>query len=317
MNEGKLSGNIFSRTVEKNIKRKCKYQLNKEKWTYGTDNNRVIVSCSDNGPFSFFSAAIKTGMVGRKGCGIYMSVSIIFPLGTKEEEIKDYVKEMDKSAELLGVLIKNIDISLSRSVVAPIILSNALVFGDNHPTYSGTDIKKTDSLSIISVGDIGLSGMYSVLDNEDVKSKISQRYNSYFIRKCSVRLEDFVPSEIPCEDLMCERFISAEGGISKTLWDMSERLGCGFDVDYTKIPVRQEHIEVCELLGIDIYNLHSLGNMLIITDNAEIVLSKAEELNLKADVIGKLTKEKKKIICGFDTESCMNRPKEDEIYKFM
>ena len=42
-----------------------------------------------------------------------------------------------------------------------------------------------------------------------------------------------------------------EGGFYAAFWSLAEELGCGFEIDQLRIPIRQETVEISEVLGIN------------------------------------------------------------------
>lgn len=56
------------------------------------------------------------------------------------------------------------------------------------------------------------------------------------------------------------------GGLFETLWDLCEEAGCGCEIDFERIPVRQEVIEVLELFKESPYEVPSAGSRLIFSN---------------------------------------------------
>ena len=54
-----------------------------------------------------------------------------------------------------------------------------------------------------------------------------------------------------------------EGGFLSALWKMAEASQVGLTVDFRKVPIRQETIEVCEIFDINPYRLESEGSVLL------------------------------------------------------
>jgi hydrogenase maturation factor len=70
------------------------------------------------------------------------------------------------------------------------------------------------------------------------------------------------------------------------LWILGEKLQCGFDVDLRSILLKQEDVEVCELLGADIYRIDASGGWLVASGKAEDALRIFRKENIPASVIG-------------------------------
>jgi hydrogenase expression/formation protein HypE len=106
-----------------------------------------------------------------------------------------------------------------------------------------------------------------------------------------------------------------EGGIFGALWDMCEYGHMGLDVDIRSIPVRQEIIEICELLNINPYELESMGCLLMTADNDCDIINILNSHDIKASVIGHLTKGNQRILRNRDEERFLDIPKQDELYR--
>lgn len=127
------------------------------------------------------------------------------------------------------------------------------------------------------------------------------------------------------EDLLPQDMVSAgisawypvgQGGISNALWHMAQAWDTGFVVQMKEIPVRQETIEICEVLGINPYYLYSEHCMLIAADHGDRLCAALQKRGMAAAVIGVLHHNKDKVLQHDDTVSHLNRPREDELARY-
>ena len=80
------------------------------------------------------------------------------------------------------------------------------------------------------------------------------------------------------------------------LWHLCQIWKIGVEVEFSQIPIRQETIEICQFFGQNPYQISSKGTYLIFTSQVEEVI---EELGLKeitANVIGRTTHKKERLI---------------------
>ena len=98
---------------------------------------------------------------------------------------------------------------------------------------------------------------------------------------------------------------------------MSERAGCGLEVDLRKIPVRQETIEICEFFEINPYQLLSGGALLLATKDGESLVKKLEDKGIPAIVVGVLKEGNDKIIINGEEKRYLESPQSDEIHKVL
>lgn len=85
-------------------------------------------------------------------------------------------------------------------------------------------------------------------------------------------------------------------GIFGALWNLGEALSCGFLVELSKIPVEQRTIEICEWVRVNPYLADSSGTFLFVSAFGQTVLSELAEQAIPAAIIGRITKEKARII---------------------
>jgi hydrogenase maturation factor len=77
------------------------------------------------------------------------------------------------------------------------------------------------------------------------------------------------------------------GGVEAGLWLMGEKLQSGLDIDLRKIPIRQETVEICEVLGLDPYVLPGGGAWLIAVPDAEAAVGICRRRQIPADLVGR------------------------------
>lgn len=110
---------------------------------------------------------------------------------------------------------------------------------------------------------------------------------------------------------------SGEGGILKTLWDLSGAYMTGIRFSLRRIPVRQETIELCERYDLNPYRLFSAGCLLMTADNGADLLESLKENGIHGAVIGKVTEGIGRVLVHGDSVGYLDRPTKDELYKVM
>ncbi|MCR4604833.1 MAG: hypothetical protein K5639_02430 [Eubacterium sp.] len=108
-----------------------------------------------------------------------------------------------------------------------------------------------------------------------------------------------------------------EAGIFAALWNLGERVDMGLEVSLERIPIRQETIEICEVLDLNPYLLLSGGAMIAVVTNGALLADRFEEVGIPATVIGYLNDTKAKTVKSGDKVRYLNPPEEDEIYKVL
>lgn len=107
-----------------------------------------------------------------------------------------------------------------------------------------------------------------------------------------------------------------DGGIMTALWKLAGYSGTGMRVGMREIPVKQETIEICEVLEVNPYHLLSGGCALLTADNGHRLCADLKELGYAAAVIGHITADNDKAIINGDSLGFINRPQTDEYIRF-
>ena len=186
------------------------------------------------------------------------------------------------------------------------------------------------SKDIIITEYIGREGIKEIADLE--KDKISERFSGTFVMRPEGKLKRDADRRSPEEKAaaICgtlKRFgVPAEnqffsgignGGVFKTLWDMSEELKTGFKVDLLSIPIKQETVEICELLQINPYCLKSGKEVCLITaDNGNMICDELSKEDINSIVIGYTVPGKSKILVNNDRIRYLDRPVSDEVFRY-
>lgn len=103
------------------------------------------------------------------------------------------------------------------------------------------------------------------------------------------------------------------GGVFAALWELAEQADVGLEIELKKIPVKQETIEICEVLEKNPYMLQGGGALLMVCDGGSRLVRRMEESGIPAAVIGKITEEKGKVVVNGEERRYLDRPKTDEI----
>ena len=100
------------------------------------------------------------------------------------------------------------------------------------------------------------------------------------------------------------------------LWELAGYYGRGMRVKLRDIPVKQETIEICEVLEVNPYHLLSGGCALLVADNGYRLCEELRELGFAASVIGRTMPDHDKAIINGDSVGFLNRPQTDEYVRF-
>lgn len=177
---------------------------------------------------------------------------------------------------------------------------------------------------LVVAGHVALKGT-SLLANHGQET-LCKRFSTGFLQKLLSLYSDYNVGDSPQE---CEAWKSAEsagasaiyamgeGGFLTALWKMAEASGVGFWVDYRKVPVRQETIELCEVFDLNPYRLFAEGALLIGIEKGSDLVHKLGEQGITAAVIGRVNEENDRLLYCGQRARYLERPAKDEMYKII
>ena len=322
MRIGKITENALKRSVLKLLRTEykdvksaavgsdCAFSSNKEAFSAVST---VTADISDPGFYAVMKA--QTALFSQGITPDHVTVSIMLPADAEEKMVKDIVKGAISAAKMCDVPYAGGHTEVTDAVSRALVTATA-VAGKSEENLTLSKPEAGDDLVITKW--IALEGT-SMLAAER-KENLSSRYPIPFIEEAE-RFKELL--DIRAEAAVAvESSVSAihdisSGGIYASLWEMSERAGCGLEVDLRKIPVRQETIEICEFFEINPYQLLSGGALLLATKDGESLVKKLEDKGIPAIVVGVLKEGNDKIIINGEEKRYLESPQSDEIHKVL
>ena len=112
-------------------------------------------------------------------------------------------------------------------------------------------------------------------------------------------------------------YAMGEGGFLSALWKVAEASQVGLEMDFSKVPIRQETIEICEIFDINPYKLNSEGAVLIGIPAGEALVQELRRMGMMAAVIGQTNAGNDRMLYYNGNGRYLERPAKDEIYKIL
>lgn len=324
MEIGKVPENILKRSVFKKLTVKRPEVLVHsgigEDCSVLTAGDEMIVlstdpitgTTKDIGELAFHITANDIASSGAELFG--MLLTIIFPPGSTEEELKKIIEDVTALAEKYKVEILGGHTEVSAAV--------------NQTLISVTGVGKIAKDRMIQTG--GLRPGQDLV----VTKWIALEGTSILAKEREEILREKLPSEIIKTARDFDRYLSVvpdakiamevgvtamhdvtEGGIFGALWEMAAASGTGLEIDLRKIPIRQETVEVCEVFGINPYMLISSGAMLIGTEHGSRLVSELEKAGIHSAVVGYATSGNDRVIINGEERRFLEPPKTDELFR--
>ena len=272
----------------------------------------ITGTTKDIGKLAFHITANDIASSGAQLMG--MLLTIIFPPGSTEDELKEIMEDVTALAEQYRVEILGGHTEVSAAV--------------NQTLISVTGVGKIARDGMIRTGGlrpgqdlvvtkwIGLEGT-SILAKERGEV-LQERLPVEMLR--TARDFDRYLSVVPDARIAMEVGVTAmhdvtEGGIFGALWEMAEASGTGLEIELGRIPIRQETVEVCEVFGINPYMLISSGSMLIGTEHGSRLVTELGRAGIHSAVVGYATEGNDRVIINGEERRFLEPPKADELFR--
>lgn len=308
---GNLSNSIYKRSVLKNI------SSNKELiFTPGASAYRDASLVGDSllakGSGSFPVEEAINKILASGGHPVSMDFLMLLPKNSEEREVKGLVKSLNKKLLDKKLILSGITCKILDSINDIFIEASCLGKLEKDIFLP---IEAKDKLSIIMVNPLGMAGVRLIIDRN--REEILKKYTS---RLVDIAYRYFEINSHNIEEIMLKlNLIGAkslgESGILGGLWDISESMKKGLEVDASKLVISQEIVEVCEMYGINPYILNSTGTFLFISKNGEKDLETLQSLKIKANIIGEMIENNNKILRNRNTTRFIDKPAMDEVYR--
>lgn len=323
MRPGKFSESVLKRSILKQIKTKRQEVLRGAEvgedcafFSFGEKEGMLVTTApiivEEWKDIEFGLTVIVNNVAAAGGEAVGIVVSSILPDKILESVVQRLSGELERACQKYKLQLAGGNTQISKAVHKPVL--NITVMGKKgirehetlHQYKAGQDILLTKW--------IGLGGT-SILAQKE-QEKLEQRLPSYIVengRDLEKELSVLPESRVAMKIGNTGMHDVSRGGIFSALWELAERGNIGIEVDLKKIPVRQETIEICEVLGVNPYELYGAGSLLIVSEQGNQLLHELEMEQIPAAIIGKTTEEKGKIILNGEETRYLDRPKHDSL----
>lgn len=244
-----------------------------------------------------------------------VELALILPEAVYESELRHMMEEAVKFADNHQITILGGHTTVSPFVTETIATVTAL-------GNCGTFLEKQSEpgMDVVMSKWIGLQGTAKIAESK--KEVLEKRLPPRMISEAASysKFMSVLPeARVAIASDVCAMHDISGGGIFRALWEVAEAAGTGIRIDLKKIPVKQETIEICEVFGLNPYELLSGGALLMITHEGEALTEKLAAEGISAAVIGRLTDDNDRVIVtrsedGEETRF-LDRPRTDEIDK--
>ncbi|MGO1370140.1 AIR synthase family protein [Senegalia sp. (in: firmicutes)] len=246
---------------------------------------------------------------GAEPIGILLT--ILAPPDTKEEEIKEIMKDATDVANELNIEIIGGHTEITSAVNRIVINSTAIGKQLKEKVLDASKVK--EGYKVILTKKIAIEGTSIIA--HDLEERLKKDIDDELINEAKTLIEDIsvvkegmIAGEIGV-DYMHD---ITEGGLFGAIHEASSAINKGIRIYKDKIKLEKSTEVICDKLNIDPYRLIASGSLIIITEdkNADLLLDKFKKESIEANIIGEV------INSGvFMDQEKINPPESDELYK--
>lgn len=333
MRTGRVTQTIWNRSVKKQIltgnKNRETDMAWEEKCSVLKEND---VSCfwssasvSGNVPAEVKYAVLRAAgeLAAKKIMASSVSVQIFFPESAQEQELKEITKNLAEVCEKM-----NLDITCIRAESTDYILRTMIMVTAVGTKENPADLcqektpgdrkakqqrkKWNPGTEIIFCGYTGLEGTLRLI--EEAEEELRTRFTPSFLEKAKHQKKALIqPAQIFDVPEEAKVRQCTDGGVLGGLWELAEAEGIGFEIDFSKLALKQETVEICEFFQLNPYFLATAGSYLILTERGEETLENLKKTGASAVRIGVVKDQNARVLVNGEERRYLDRPAPDEL----
>lgn len=318
MEQGTLPERYLARSVIKHIKKQNKGI--RVSAAIGNDYSKMDGAITADGMgdtpwISWVKASNNFACSGGIATGVRLT--LMLPQDIMESKIKEYMADFCRFAESDGIQILGGHSQVSNAFTKPQFLVTMI---GKAGKYEPQKKAIKPGCEIIMIGYSGWMGVDVIL--AQYEDKLRERFAKFYLNGAHMNQEAY--SIVNAAKILADSELdvfymhdASHGGIYGALWQLGVWMDKGFEVNHSKVPIRQDSIEICEYLNINPYLLDSTGCLLVVTSQGDKILECLKESGIAAACIGVVTEKKEKIVIVNDVDRrCLSPVNGDESYHY-
>ena len=271
-------------------------------------------SVSGKAPAQVKYAVIKSAgdLAAKRVRPTAVSVQILFPESSDEQELKDIMRILTEICEETGLAITCVQAESAEYVLQTVIQITAVGVKENPKQQTKKWIPGTE---IILCGYTGLEGTLRLV--EEAEADLRTRFTPSFIEKTKRCKESLIlPKQILKLPEEAKSRQCGDGGVLCGLWELAEVEKIGFEIDFSKLALKQETVEICEFFQLNPYLLTSAGSYLVLTEHGEEALEILKNAGVPAVRIGFVKEQNARTLVNGEETRYLDRPAPDELSRW-
>lgn len=245
-------------------------------------------------------------------------LTLLLPSNSKEEDVSIIMEEVGRETKKLNMDIIGGHTEITAAVNKPVIISTVIgrVKKDHLPKRK--DVGPGYLVALSKTAGLEGTAIIAYDKKHELKDQISNK-------EFEEALEQFNNISVLKEGLCSRKYNIGymhdvtESGIEGALWEASEALGYGMEIEKNSIPVLKSTKSICNYFNIDPYKLISSGSMLVIIDknHFEAYKDDLKKEGIQLTRIGELIAERTLTYSDQGIRTLIDRPGTDELYKVL
>lgn len=276
--------------------------------------NPVMGTLEELGEYGVLSVVSNLAAAGATPVGILLT--ILLPEKEDERTLKKIVAQAQEVCDRYQIQILGGHTEVTKAVNQPVLSLVAVGKAKKDSLCLSKGAKP--GMDILIANWIALEG--TVILAAEKEQELLTRYTAPFLDKTKA-LKKFLDiqkaAQIAAGHGVGAMKDGSRGGIFGTLWEFAEASSIGLEIDLKKIPIRQETVEVCEFLGVNPYELHAGGCLLMAAEDGNALVQALEREGIFATVIGKATAGNDRVLLNEEERRFLEPAKPDELLKYI
>ncbi len=324
MRQGKISENVLKRSVLRKIKthreevingagigKDCAILAHADGMETVLSTTPVSAPLAELSRYAIPMALNNVAVAGAEPIGVLLT--ILLPEETQEPELAQLMEQAEEicsgqQVEILG----------GHTEVTPVVREPVMTvtgIGQRKHIQPGCLSGIAPGQDIVISKWIGLEGTARIAKR--YRDELRQRFPMRMIEDAADydRYLSVIPEAATAvKSGVCGMHDVSRGGIFAALWEMASGAGVGLHVDFKKLPVRQETIEICEYFALNPYELLSGGCLIMTAQDGEKLVVELTGAGIPAVIVGKTTDSNDRVLYNGEEKRFLDMPKTDQIY---
>lgn len=245
----------------------------------------------------------------------WVLLSVLLPAEAEETLLREIMDTAARCCQELGIALAGGHTEVSEAVRFPVVTASGMGVTEDE-CVKAADVHP--GLDLVMTGWAGTEGTAILARREE--QRLLTRFPLDLVEQAKgfdrdLSVERAVKTALSCGCGAAAFHDISQGGVFGALWELCESAGTGMEGELKKIPLKQETVEICEMLGLNPYCLLSGGALLAAVKDGQRLVTELSREGIPAVLIGRTTETKDKVLWNGEERRFLEKPAQDEILK--